>query len=189
MNKKSTSYIILAILIAIIMLNYWPDSKTNQAIVKAPSNADYFIKKVSIKQFDNNGHLENQLNADKLEYFKNEQTSEISAPQIIISSPQESIWKISASAGKLDHSSKLVELKNSVVIEQSTSSAPSINASIKTEHLNFNLNNNTAHTNDEVIIKTKNSKTKAKEMLANFENNFIELNGHTETEGTTNGSK
>ena len=120
MNKQSATYIILVILIAVIAINYWPEPKINIEITKAPSNADYFIKKVTIKQFDNNGHLENQLNADKLEHFKNKQISEIVAPQIIISSPQESTWKISAKAGKLNHSNKLIELKNSVIIEQTT---------------------------------------------------------------------
>ena len=198
MNKQSATYIILIVLVAVIAGNYWPSTELNVEAAKLPSSADYFIKKVNIKQFANDGHLINQLNADKLEHFKDQQTSEILAPQIIITPTDGATWKISASQGKLDHTSQLIELNRSVILEQKQktnndnsndkiSDNLKAKASIETQHLIFNLSNNTARTQVPVIISTENSTTKALEMIADFKNNVINLDGHTETEGTSNG--
>ena len=195
MNKQVATYIILVILIATVAINYWPESIQQQESNLAPSTADYFFKKVSVKQFDQAGHLENQLTADKLEHFKDNQISEIIAPKIIIKNAPGTDWQVSAKKGKLNHSDNLINLAGAVLIEQSSrptsdnKTRSTINASIITQHLSFNLNNNSAQTKDEVIITTKNTKTTAKIMIADFKNNLIELKGQTKTEGTINDSQ
>ncbi len=198
MNKTSIYYLVIGLTIFGLIF-YWlgssPQLVDNQQ-KELPFKSEYFIQNVTIKYFDKNGLLENQLNASKLEHFKWNQTSLISHPLLEIKNKKQSNWQISASSGLLDHANNQIMLHDGVEIKQSSlpkNQETSIENNlikketlIKTQNLSFDLNNNFAETKNDVMIDINSLTTIAKTMTIDFNLSKVDLNGQTETTGQLN---
>lgn len=196
MNKQFVSLFFILILALVFSINYWP--RSNLAESSPPvSNADYYLSNVSIKRFNNQGLLVDKMTAEKLEHFKTSKLSHIVAPQITLLNQSKDSWHISARTGQFDQASNQIELINSVIIAQSRNNEfnglaldpTQANTSIKTERLLLNLNSGHADTTNQVVITSRDIKTTADSMSADFKNNLITLKGKTQTEGVSNGIK
>lgn len=192
MNRQIL-FIVLALLIVILSVSWWPNAtqETQKQSKDMPLKSDYFIKQVKVKNYDQNGLLENQLTAEKLEHFKTNQTSAVIQPKIQLRKDKSSNWSVSAASGTLDHKNNQIILRDSVVIEQSSAQVikPSNDTAsiqqtrIEAKSLNFDLNNNLASTPQNVSILSNNFTTISDSMFIDFGREEVILNGKIQTEG------
>lgn len=188
MRRRTIVFIISTVLAIGLAVNYWlPFLTTDSVSVVRPSTADYYFKQVSIKQFDSQGNLSNQIKAEKLEHFKSLELSQLIAPQILVQDPEQinTQWSVIAQKGQLEHAHKLITFEGDVEIQQSAVSTKA-KAVINTEALIFDLNQNTALSDSAVEITTSNSKTTANNMTVDFNNEQVNLSGKVQTEGFIN---
>ena len=188
MKKQTLLLLILIPLVSGLSIVYWPSSSvSNSAPTEITTDADYYFRNVSVKRFDSQGHLTNQLSARKLEHFNQSKVSHMSNPKIQVKNRNGEIWDISAIKGQLAHDSNQIELNGTVDIVQATPQheAPVSNMIIRTEQLLFNLIDNSARTIQKVMLTTPNTKTTAQVMFLDLKNKQVEFNGKTQTEGST----
>jgi len=191
MKRRTIVFIISTILATGLAANYWwPQPAGDSILHTRPSSADYFISQVSIKQFDQQGLLINQLNAEKLEHFKNSRLSLLVAPQILVKNSPQANWSITAKNGQLDHYSNQFVLTDRVTIEQSflVKTETISQTKIQTPKLTINLNNHSAQSDSGIRIATPTNETTAQAMLMNFKTGQINFNGQVQTKGFINDS-
>lgn len=185
MLKTRTKIAILATLLtALLGSQYWYTSLSPKSAQNNPiSNADYYFKNVTVKNFEATGKLGSQLKAEKMEYFKQKNTSVITRPNVIFKTKNNTTWQLKAMIGILDNTSNTVELDKNVSIIRLNSTPQS---SIFTESLTINLDKKLATSTKKVKIISQNTTTKANGIIANFAIERIMLTGPIESYGYQN---
>ncbi|TQV89789.1 LPS export ABC transporter periplasmic protein LptC [Aliikangiella coralliicola] len=189
MKKRTLIFIISSIAVVLLTTSYWRSDQPADSIVeKKPSSADYFFKQVSLKNYDENGKLINQVDAKKVEHFLLDNVSVFEAPKIKTLGVKDSDWLIQAKQGKLTHQTNQLDLINKVELTQTDKADQAQNswARIYGEQLSFNLEQNTATTDETVTISVMGTETFAKGMQANFKKEHIELGEQVHTIGKKN---
>lgn len=198
MSKATLLYSVIGLIIFATILNklYLSAPLKKEQTSELPFQSDYFIQNVTIKYFDENGHLENKLNATKLEHFKPSQTSLITNPIMEIKNKKQSDWHVVATNGILDHAKNQITLNDSVEIKQSSkqnnrqlsADGESVKNEtlVKTQNLKFDLNKNMAQTQNKVLIEINSLSTVANSMSIDFNLAKVDLEGQIQTTGQLN---
>ena len=187
MRKKTKIIIVGSISAFVLAFNYWqPSLQVEVESSSEISNADYYFEKVSLKQYDQRGHLASRLNAKKMEHFRKNDSSIFEQPKILFVSQSNSTWQLESNDGELNHGTNELSLNQKASIFQT---GTALKNRVKAENLFIDLNQQTAVTEGPVVIETDQSITKADGMKANFKMEQIELKANVETQGTPNESE
>lgn len=145
MAKRFFVFFSITILIAVAVAISWfdPGVNTNNK-ENSLSDADYFFNELTIKRFDKNGKLINQVNTQKLEHFENQQISKLKLPQITLKENDDKDWKIFAQTGIHQQINNVLAMQKSVIIEQvfKTKLPDENEIKISANSVNFNLSSN-----------------------------------------------
>ena len=184
--KFSSLFIVILGLILIGLIFSYSDFETSDslAITKPKTEADYFFEKVSIKTFNKEGRNINQLDAQKLEHFKNKNQSLVNQPLIVMTSETGSKWSVSSTSGEMDHQSGSVSLMGQVNIIQQSEYNDS--TEIVTSDLTVDINKNLLSTPEKVSIISSNIETTAEGLEANINMEQLELKGKVRSKGVSN---
>lgn len=189
MRKRSKIFIVSCLLVVVLATNYWlPSASKKIEPPLTPSSADYFVESVTIKRFDKNGVLNNQLYATKLEHHKDKAYSQIQAPQLLVKTEDKQSWKITATHGQLLHQHNQLSLFDSSLslqagLQETTEQAQT---SIQAKQLIFELDANQAHSSSPVIITTSNTRTQADALRIDFKKQTASLGGQVTTQEVPN---
>lgn len=192
MKRRHIIFVFSTILAITLSANYWFSiSPLDSLATIRPSTADYFFDNPSIKQFNSQGQLTNLLKAEKLEHYKNSNLSQVSKPQIIVTSLTQGKWAITAQSAQLTHQTDFLELSGDVLIQQIISPSDNSNRliQINTPLLAFNLAENTAQANQGIKVKTPQIETQANHLSVNFKTEQVSLGGGVQTKGFIDDSK
>lgn len=210
--KRRTIVAAISTLVVIILLfnQYTPSKIESPLAVDQIPIGDFFFENVSLKYFDPEGQLVNQLTAKKMEHFKQTQSSLLNEPKILINQSSQSYWHISANNGNFNHTQNIIKMTDDVNINQVESKLgesklgeskldenkltsklnkpiqTQITAQITTQQLIFNMQDNTAQTDTKVVIMVQENKTQANAMLMNFKTEELQLSGQVESKGAIN---
>jgi len=184
--KFSSLFIVISGIILIGLFLSYSDFKTSESpsITKPKTEADYFFEKVSIKTFNEAGRNINQLNAEKLEHFKENNQSLVEQPVIVMTSDAGSKWSVSSTSGDMDHQSGSISLMGQVNITQQSEYNDS--TEIATSDLIVNINDNLLSTSKDVSISSSGIVTTAAGLKANVNTEQLELTGRVRSKGVSN---
>ncbi|MET1255794.1 LPS export ABC transporter periplasmic protein LptC [Aliikangiella maris] len=201
MRRKTKIIIGSPIVIAVLALIYWQNntpSTMNQSTIATPQS-DYYFKNIKIRQFNSEGNLENQLNAQLMEHFASKNLSIMETANIIFY-PQEktnnaqqltqNTWQVSAAKGEFDHLRNQLTLDKKIIMREIVQTQPPQKSqpeiSIDTSHLNVDLNRQIAENQVAVTIKNEHSLTSAIGMQIDFKRSQLKLKSQVSGEIYTN---
>lgn len=202
--RRTVVFSVSTLLSVLLAVNYFKPFKVEEKLdFQTPSLADYFIQGVRIKQFDPEGQLKNHITASQLEFFRDDNISVLTKPQIrledsefrpgLVSGQTPLIWDLSAEKGTLHHTDKSVELSGMVKLTQidlsgqiadSSSMDPTLlQSSLSANQLYLDLTKRLASSHSGVAIRSGSSVTRANQMRVDLLNQMVELEGQVETSG------
>lgn len=184
MRRRNKIIAVASMATLFLGFNYWqpntPVSVDNEA---TRSGADYFFRKVNLKQFNAQGKLASQLAAEKMAHYRENDHSIIDAPDILFNSKSSEGWHLTSHQGYLEHQTNLLKLEHEVRIFPHKSQLKSM---ILAQNLTLDLEKKMAKTDSAVTIQTDSTETTALGMSADFDKEEIHLISDVITEGKQN---
>jgi lipopolysaccharide export system protein LptC len=83
-----------------------------------PHTADYWVERLSARTMDNAGHPRRMVTAAAMRHFPDDESTELTAPQIHLLGPRQPPWQIRAETGWVSPNGELVLLQGAVVIDR-----------------------------------------------------------------------
>jgi len=154
MKLSATRLFPLLLLVALTLLSFWLD-RTLREEQKPPSqrrhNPDFLVENFRLSKFDAAGALESTLAAAKMVHFPDDDSTELLAPRIVQSKPDEPRLTLSADRGTLSHDGEEVFLYGNVRLLREAG-ARRAEASMRTSFLHFVSGKSLVRTDREVTI-------------------------------------
>ena len=178
----------LALLVATLSLILVHQLPAEKQIFRAleMTDADYFIKDVSIFRFDSQGRKTSQLTATKLEHFEQ---GDLSKPELLTYEINGTSWQLRAAKGELtEHHQKLnfiggVKLQQQYLVTRPSSIPDAQPATqITTEQLALDFAQGLARTNLKVVMLTTQSRTHGDGFELDLNQDSLTIRHHVETE-------
>lgn len=187
MNRLRLNRLLISLLaLALAFLVFYPAKQTSKKFENDElPESDYFMKLVTINQYDPTGKKTSQLQTAKLERFNVMDLSTIDSPKIVFNQPSGHQWQVISDKGLLENSNQVISLFDNIEISESL---PQQNYSSKIAAQDFviNLIDSTAVSNLAVNIFTPQTTTTSDGMTINFESNQLELLSNVKSSGVIN---
>ena len=181
MNKFRLLLSIVFITIMTIMWTSLDDQSPSpiQSNLDSTERPEYVAIDLNRIVFDKQGNQIQQLTAKKMTYFKSQNRAEFDAPLLVLQSkPQMSKWRISSVSGILYNDERLM-LQHDVDATNLTES-DYIN-SIAAQNIRVNIKDNTLLSDDLVQINGDDVIMTGSGLVANLDDEHIELIRHAQT--------
>ena len=132
--------------------------------VAVDTNPDYFMQGVRTTVMSETGSPKQELYAQYLAYFKNDNRTELTMPNLIVHRTDGSVWTVTADTGTVFDEKRTIYLKGSVLIKQPGRS----NLIIEAQDMTIYPDNHTANTDKPVKISSRESTVSANGMYADL---------------------
>lgn len=172
----SKTLFINLILVALILLGTW---YTWQQLTRpvAPfvtrQQSDAYATDVTIFHTDAAGNLYDQLKTPLSIHYPLDNSILLTTPLFKLFAENNESWELSARYGKLKENNNLLQLWDTVILEQKK--GKNTITTLATSALMINLKEKTAHTSDPVTITQANQVIQATGLRANFNTKTIQL--------------
>lgn len=171
-NTIITCFGLLALLIVSLLSFNQKNTSTHSAI--QPNNptkqADFFMTRYNIISTDENGEAVRWLSGKKLEHYSDDITA-LTEPTLQFSQ-NEQHWLLSAKNGNI-HGEETISFQGDVNIHQLSGKSENLN--ISTEHIQIDLENNQARTDQAVNVSDENGNVSATGMSIHFDDHRLRL--------------
>jgi lipopolysaccharide export system protein LptC len=119
MRLTATRLFPLALMLALALLSFWLERTAREA--PAPStqqrhDPDYSVEQFTITDFDRAGAPASTLSAAKMVHYPDDDTTELVAPRLVQSKPEQPKLLLSADRGRLSRNGEEVFLHDNVVL-------------------------------------------------------------------------
>jgi lipopolysaccharide export system protein LptC len=135
---------------------------------------DFFMTNITHTKFNHKGNIQNQIKANKVIHFTTNNVYLFEKPNMMMYSPNQQPWHITANKGKSEYGKSTVYLWDNVKIVR-TASANNSNFDIATSQLTVYPDIKFAETKEPVTIIQTGNITKATGAKADFKTGTIKL--------------
>ncbi|WKE66051.1 LPS export ABC transporter periplasmic protein LptC [Gallaecimonas kandeliae] len=174
---------ILLLFTATLALVYWPSKNQDQAQADPALLAqqpDGIAEDLQVRQFDDNGQLSMQVNADSMTHFSSKQETLLTSPRFeLYDKEQHKPWQIRAERAIVSQQ-RLVDLRNDVIIQSLTEDAPV--RRVDTDNLRLDLASKTMDTEAPVTIIGPGYITRGIGLEAKLEGQQVRIKSQVSTE-------
>ena len=138
--------------------------KTPDSPIAVDTNPDYFMQGVRTTVMNEAGGPRQELYAQYLAYFKNDNRTELTKPNLTVHRTDGSVWTVTADSGTVFDDKRTIYLKGSVLIKQPGRSKLVIEA----QDMTIYPDKHTAKTDKPVKISSQESTVSANGMYADL---------------------
>ncbi|MBV1908519.1 MAG: LPS export ABC transporter periplasmic protein LptC [Kangiellaceae bacterium] len=178
---KLNRWLISLITVAMLVLVFKPEQKTDNSPKNADMpSSDYFMKDVTVIQYDTNGKVTSTLVANKMEHHIEDDLSLLENPSITYQTSDLGNWKLKSPRGVLK-SNHLLELQNKVTIEEFDKENYA-KSRITTYDLKIDFTKNVARTEASVLIESIHQTTESVGLEFDMLNEIIRLTSDVKIE-------
>jgi lipopolysaccharide export system protein LptC len=167
---------IVTIITALVVAYYFSqdDNRNDKKIAQDTIEAepDYFIEGLELSNYDKEGSLKQQIDADKATHFPDTDSVLFEKPRVILREGHIPQWGITSSEGELIKGKTLILIGNVQIVPLQESAGE---FSFSTESLNINLTQQIADTDSKVIIESDVTKLTASGMNMNMSNQITQF--------------
>jgi lipopolysaccharide export system protein LptC len=121
-NSIRQALMLLPIAALLIALGYWnirPESFDGQRTTVAPeASVDFYVVNPHTQQFKEDGSLNYQMKADKLEHIKATDITLLNQPDLLLYRQNEAPWHVQSKLGEVAPAGKQVELIDDVRVQR-----------------------------------------------------------------------
>lgn len=165
MRKRYILSIVTALGIAgYLTINDHQDNGFSNNAEHAKQEADFIIKGLISATYGKDGSLNQQLDALSAEHFP-EDVTQLEQPNVVIYNEQQASWGVKAKQGSITK-------QNNIALTGDVQAIPLVNDgsqfSLQTQSLNINVSDQTAQTQDDVIIESDHNRIDATGMNLNL---------------------
>ncbi len=132
--------------------------------------ADSYLLEGKSWQYNQRGELNHLLRAESLFHFKNMAESKLEKPTLWVFETGQLAWTASAIEGKIAHDTQIIELENSVTLNNEQKSTR-----LTTSAMTITPTNKTAQSNQYTLIVNSESRIEAQAMHADLSSNIITM--------------
>jgi lipopolysaccharide export system protein LptC len=164
------------------MLTYWLDAQVQRgdgSSATANADPDYYLENFAATRYGKDGSIVQQLAAKRLTHFGNDRPTEVTAPQLITTTPGKPALRVRADRGTVSADNENVWLAGNVVGERDASPGHS-KLTISTDYLHVIPRLEKADTNTKVTMTDANGTHTGNAMEADNKARVVRLrNGVT----------
>lgn len=128
MNLSSTRMFPLLLMLALALLTFWLERTVREEQAPAAQRShdpDYVVERFSITDFNRAGIAESALSGAKMSHFPDDDSTELLAPRVVQSRPDQPRLTLSADRGTLSQNGEEVFLYDNVlVVREGTAGIP-----------------------------------------------------------------
>jgi lipopolysaccharide export system protein LptC len=144
----------LALALALALLTMWLEHAVNVEVLTPTQrrhDPDYFVERMRITRYDAAGRVEAMLAARKMVHYPDDDSTELLAPQMVQTKPNQPRLTVTAERGTLSQDGEEVFLHGNVlVVRERTATRPE--ARIRTEFLHLVQGQSLVRTDREVLF-------------------------------------
>lgn len=172
MRKRYILSIVTALGIAgYLAFNDNPDNSFSGTADTA-QEADFIIKGLASATYGNDGSLNQQLDAQSAQHFPDD-TTQLEQPNVIIYNEQRASWGVKAQQGNIKKQNQINLMGDVQAIPLETDGSQ---FSLQTQTLSVNVAEQTAHTQDAVILESDQNQITATGMSLNLKTQTASFN-------------
>lgn len=147
--------------------SFMTSTEKENVIAKPAHKIDYFLKEFNALSLNETGHPKQRLEAQYLEHFIDDDSTELTEPDMVIYSPDKPDLEIDSETGYISSDGELILLNGPVNIHrQAQKGSPALN--IDTENLRVHMNNNFAETDAYAIVTSGENRVEGDGLNAHF---------------------
>lgn len=143
------------------------------------STPDAIVSGLTIRQFNDQGHLINLLESPKMQHIPNQNTNLFESPHIILTQDNQPSWDIRSQKAHATNKGEQINLSDNVIIHQNTNNSTK-ESTLKTEALTYFPKQKFATTPLAVSFEQAGSTIHAIGMNAYLDDKRVELLGKTQ---------
>lgn len=174
--------LVIAVSILVLVAGYlWfaPDQQLNTQPVDREFLPDYIAENLTLRIYDQDGYLADQLQAERLEHFEQLGFTQFSTPQyMLFNNEHQAAWAISSQEGIWFPDDKII-LEQNVVVQNLLPNQ--MIEQLTTHSLQLLLPEKTLHTHEKVRIIGQGFYIHAIGMQADLQQHLLTLHQHLET--------
>lgn len=173
-NKR---VIILFIFAVAAFLSWWLSSTGPSFIPRLEvkrHDPDYYLVNFTLTTMDDNGNPKHKLSADNMYHYPDDDTANLENPRLVVYQDERDSWEIRADSGLVSEEGKSVFLQGDVFANR-LNSQPDHGLEIITRDLTIKPEEETASTEQAIIIKDRYGVTEGVGMHANLKERRFQL--------------
>lgn len=175
---KIKTMLLTALLIAVLIITSFlalttakKSTRTSKPSINTP---DFFMINAEYKKFNQKGEIRNQFKTTKITHFNSDNTYLFDNPKMVMNTPNEQPWNISASKGKSKKGKKEIHLWDNIKIIRKRGNNNS-DYDISTTELTIYTDSKIAETDKPIKIVQSQNITKSIGAKADFKSGNIKL--------------
>jgi lipopolysaccharide export system protein LptC len=144
----------LGLMLVLAALTFYLDRAVNEEDTHPAlrrHDPDYMVINFTTTSYDGNGFAQSSLSAEKMVHYPDDDTTELTAPRVVQSKPDQPKVTVRADRGKLSRDGEDIFLYNNVVLEREAGMGKA-SARLTTEYLQVVRDRSIARTDREVTI-------------------------------------
>ena len=176
MNKKTILFtiVILIIFVGTSILALITAKKITTPHITSSNNSDFFMTNAAYTKFNLQGHIHNQVYANKITHFADNNVYLFDNPSITMHTINEQPWHITSSKGRSEKGKDIIYLWDNVKIIRAAG-INNLDFDIATSALDIYPNIKFAQTNKPITIIQSGNITKSVGAQADFKTGVIKL--------------
>lgn len=155
MKLPSTRLFPLVLMLALALLTFWLEQTVREDEGQHPSlrrhDPDYIVEKMFITRYGADGSVESTLAAAKMVHYPDDDSTELLAPRMVQTKPNEPRMTVTAERGALSQDGEEVFLYGNVLLVRDATKDQS-GARMRTSFLHLVQSRSLARTDREVVI-------------------------------------
>lgn len=184
MNLSATRLFPLVLMLALALLTFWLERTVREEPVPAAQRShhpDYVVERFTITDFNRAGVAESALAAVRMSHFPDDDSTELAAPRVLQSRPEQPRLALSADRGTLSQDGEEVFLYDNVLLVREAA-AGSAEARMQTSFLHVVRARSLVRTDREVRIAEGGRALVGRGM--EYDNESRQLSLHAEVRGS-----
>jgi LPS export ABC transporter protein LptC len=177
LNRWLITLVALLMLLLVFLPENDPILTTHQTDIP---DSDYFMQKVTVYQFNQDGRIANTLKANRMQHYLDKNVSILIEPRISYNKSKSGVWMLRSPIGELVNDVHLT-LQGSVTIEE-FAKLNQPESRITTRDLTIDLKRSIASTSEDVLVVSPFFKTESSGFEFDLGNEIIRLTSNVRTE-------
>lgn len=178
--QKTVLQLLLAIAALLAAGLYWTpgaDPSADPAVMKRQmALAQTYLEETRSWEYSDSGELSQILEAQRAEFFKRRNVSELEQPRFYSHDGNDRSWSASAEWGRYRHAAGILNLQDSVVLHNDQTGG-----TLESAAMTLNVKNNTARSKVPVTITQGDSNIRADGMVADLNRERIVMSPNVES--------
>ncbi len=171
--------IIIIILVTCTLFLIIPNDKSQNYALTSPKHPQEYMSKVVMQGFTKEGALKNEVSTEYWAYLPENQSSELTAPHLIVHKPDQTVWHIQAKKGKITQPTvgtlNEIELFDEVSIKRPGNGREVMPLQLETSVLRYQPKTHFAETDQFITMTKPDLKITGVGMKAFLDKSYVEM--------------